>query len=191
VLPLNGPHAYAPVLACRDRAVRVLDADGGAPLFEVPTPSPPTCLLHVPDAHDPRRRRDGWGVGLGGPGAAAVCSQRVAACLLESLCPVRPQCVRSLCLTPTFHLLRLPPRFPEGSLELLYGCEDGRVVQLMVERGAVRQGFTVPPPPGGGEVRALHCGADYSKASHGGRVGTGRCDCTPATKSLPLSKHGR
>jgi hypothetical protein len=68
-------------------------------------------------------------------------------------------------------------RFPEGSLELLYGCEDGQVVQLMVERGAVRQGFTIPPPPGGGEVRALHCGADYSKVGLGAcwELWVGRC----------------
>jgi hypothetical protein len=33
----------------------------------------------------------------------------------------------------------------------------------MVERAAVRQGFTIPAPQGGGAVRALHCGADYSK----------------------------
>lgn len=58
---------------------------------------------------------------------------------------------------------RYTNRFPAGSLELLYGCEDGRVVQLMIEPGAVRQGFTIPPPAGGGAVRALHCGADYSK----------------------------
>ncbi|GBF98424.1 hypothetical protein Rsub_10489 [Raphidocelis subcapitata] len=110
IIPLHGPQSFAPVLACRDCVVRVLDAAGRAPLFEVPAPSPPTALLHVADSHDPRHR------------------------------------------------------FPAGSIELLYGCEDGRVVQLAVEPGAVRQGFTIPPPPGGGAVRALHCGADYSRS---------------------------
>ncbi|KAI8469474.1 MAG: hypothetical protein J3K34DRAFT_522137 [Monoraphidium minutum] len=110
VIPLLGPGEMVPVLACRDCMVRVLEPGGAAPLFEVPTPSPPTALLHVADSHDPRHR------------------------------------------------------FPAASHEVLYGCEDGRVVQLMVERAAVRQGFTIPAPPGAGAVRVMHCGADYSKS---------------------------
>jgi hypothetical protein len=55
--------------------------------------------------------------------------------------------------------------------ELLYGCQDGRLVQLLVDAGAVRQGFVIPGgAPGSKEgmraaVTAIHCGADYSKVS--------------------------
>ena len=50
--------------------------------------------------------------------------------------------------------------------ELLYGCQDGRIVQLLVDAGAVRQGFVLTPPGKEGmkaAVTAIHCGADYSK----------------------------
>jgi hypothetical protein len=52
--------------------------------------------------------------------------------------------------------------------ELLYGCQDGRLVQLLVDAGAVRQGFVIHGAPGTKEsirsaVTAIHCGADYSK----------------------------
>lgn len=136
IIPLGGPGCFAPVVACRDRAIRILPpvdtaSSGGGwvggggssssssasaagpqqPLFEVPTPAPPTALLHVADSHDPRRR------------------------------------------------------FTPGAVELLYGRDDGAVTQLMVEAGAVREGFTLPAPPGAGAVRALHCGADFSRVS--------------------------
>ena len=54
-------------------------------------------------------------------------------------------------------------KFPAAAKQVLYGCEDGRVVQLMVDSGAVRQGFTITPPAGAGAVRCLYSGADYSK----------------------------
>lgn len=137
IIPLGGPGCFAPVVACRDRAIRILPpvdtaSSGGGwvggggssssssasaaaaapqPLFEVPTPAAPTALLHVADSHDPRRR------------------------------------------------------FAPGAVELLYGRDDGAVTQLMVEAGAVREGFTLPAPPGAGAVRALHCGADFSRVS--------------------------
>lgn len=52
--------------------------------------------------------------------------------------------------------------------ELLYGCQDGRLVQLLVDAGAVRQGFVIHGAPGSKQgmrsaVTAIHCGADYSK----------------------------
>jgi hypothetical protein len=51
--------------------------------------------------------------------------------------------------------------------ELLYGCQDGRLVQLLVDAGTVRQGFVIPGQNSSGTVRAavtaIHCGADYSK----------------------------
>lgn len=52
--------------------------------------------------------------------------------------------------------------------ELLYGCQDGRLVQLLVDAGAVRQGFVIHSKPSSKEnmkaaVTAIHCGADYSK----------------------------
>ncbi len=58
--------------------------------------------------------------------------------------------------------------------ELLYGTEDGRVVQLLLDGNDVREGFTIKPPvqmrrnasSGGmalGAVRSIYCGADYSK----------------------------
>lgn len=52
--------------------------------------------------------------------------------------------------------------------ELLYGCQDGRLVQLLVDAGAVRQGFVLTPPGKEGmkaAITAIHCGADYSKVS--------------------------
>jgi hypothetical protein len=60
--------------------------------------------------------------------------------------------------------------------ELLYGCEDGRLVQLLVEGGAVRQGFIIPDGRGSssaqvgssmpsGMVTTIYCGADYSKVN--------------------------
>jgi hypothetical protein len=52
--------------------------------------------------------------------------------------------------------------------ELLYGCQDGRVVQLLVDAGAVRQGFTIQAPDARearAAVTAIYCGADYSKVS--------------------------
>lgn len=54
--------------------------------------------------------------------------------------------------------------------ELLYGCQDGRLVQLLVDAGAVRQGFVIHSKPSSKEsmkaaVTAIHCGADYSKVS--------------------------
>lgn len=57
--------------------------------------------------------------------------------------------------------------------ELLYGCQDGRLVQLLVDAGAVCQGFIIQGPPGSKEgmraaVSAVHCGADYSKVRVGG-----------------------
>jgi hypothetical protein len=56
-------------------------------------------------------------------------------------------------------------KFPAAAKQVLYGCEDGRVVQLMVDSGAVRQGFTIPAPAQAGAVRCLYSGADYSKVS--------------------------
>lgn len=60
-MPLHGPGSFSHVIGCRDRFVRVLGGPGGGdadrPLFEVATPSPPTALLHVADAHDARGRR--------------------------------------------------------------------------------------------------------------------------------------
>lgn len=57
--------------------------------------------------------------------------------------------------------------------ELLYGCQDGRLVQLLVDVGAVRQGFVIHGAPGSEEgmrsaVTAIHCGADYSKVRERG-----------------------
>jgi hypothetical protein len=53
--------------------------------------------------------------------------------------------------------------------ELLYGCQDGRLVQLLVDAGTVRQGFVTPGQSSSGSVRAavtaIHCGADYSKVN--------------------------
>lgn len=54
--------------------------------------------------------------------------------------------------------------------ELLYGCQDGRLVQLLVDAGAVRQGFVINGAPDSKEgmrsaITAIHCGADYSKVS--------------------------
>ncbi len=82
----------------------------------------------------------------------------------------------------------IPARFPAGSHELLYGCEDGRVVQLMVDRGAVRQGFVIPPPAGGGAVRAMHCGADYSKV-RGGVVWLGWIPVTHSNTPFHTAEH--
>jgi hypothetical protein len=54
--------------------------------------------------------------------------------------------------------------------ELLYGCQDGRLVQLLVDASTVRQGFVIPGQSSSGDVRAavtaIHCGADYSKVTH-------------------------
>lgn len=56
--------------------------------------------------------------------------------------------------------------------ELLYGCQDGRLVQLLVDAGTVRQGFTIQGSTGGskesmrGAITAIHCGADYSKVCY-------------------------
>lgn len=74
-----------------------------------------------------------------------------------------------------------------NACELLYGCEDGRIVQLLVDAATVRQGFVIHQGSqpgaaahagseagapagvvaGGGSssatVTAIHCGADYSK----------------------------
>lgn len=54
-----------------------------------------------------------------------------------------------------------------NSRELLYGCQDGRLVQLLVDASTVRQGFLIPGQSSTGDVRAavtaIHCGADYSK----------------------------
>lgn len=110
VMPLQGPTDLCPVLACRDRALRILDCSSTALLFEVPLPSPPTTLLYTTDTHDPLHK------------------------------------------------------FPAGSKQLLVGCEDGRVIQLMLDASAVRQGFTISSP-GAGAVQALYCGSDYSKVS--------------------------
>ena len=91
IIPLHGPQSFAPVLACRDSVLRVLDAAGRAPLFEVPAPSPPTALLHVADSHDPRHR---WGHGGGRghvmpgqlvkPGGAGQRSGAPACCTLAN-----------------------------------------------------------------------------------------------------------
>lgn len=50
--------------------------------------------------------------------------------------------------------------------ELLYGCQDGRLVQLLLDADTVRQGFVIQGQAGKGSraaVAAIHCGADYSK----------------------------
>jgi hypothetical protein len=140
LLPLPGVADWAPVIASRDCCIRIMGPDG-KPLFEVPTPSPPTALRFVAEQHVPPSARHA------------------------------------------------------SARELLYGCQDGRVVQLLVDAGTVRQGFVIqghgaaaPPgdapspaaapegqgalPPAAGPairgpsraaVTALHCGADYSK----------------------------
>lgn len=150
--------------------VRIMEQDGKEPLFEVPTPSPPTALLYVPDSHDPRHR---W-AGRASRGKSSSPHPKSHGALLcnKGDAATRSQTALSL---RTSHPAAASTRFPEGSHELLYGCDDGRVVQLMVERGAVRQGFTITPPPGAGAVRSMHCGADYSRvrSRQGGDAGRG------------------
>eukprot|EP00878_Enallax_costatus_P024904 GHUV01026605.1.p1 GENE.GHUV01026605.1~~GHUV01026605.1.p1 ORF type:complete len:268 (+),score=64.63 GHUV01026605.1:461-1264(+) len=50
--------------------------------------------------------------------------------------------------------------------ELLYGCQDGRLVQLLLDSKTVRQGFVIQRGSSQeprAAVSAIHCGADYSK----------------------------
>lgn len=52
--------------------------------------------------------------------------------------------------------------------ELLYGCQDGRLVQLLLNAQTVRQGFVIPgssSQEARAAVTAIHCGADYSKVT--------------------------
>lgn len=107
VLAVLSATDFLPVLACRDRHIRILGNDG-KPMYEIATASVPTCVRYIPDSHD------------------------------------------------------MQHKFPSAK-EVLYGTEDGHVVQLLVDSTAVRQGFTIPSGGGMGAVRSIHCGADYSK----------------------------
>lgn len=170
VIPLHGPTGFVPALGCRDRVLRVLSPSSGSaggregapPLFEVPLQSAPTALLHVANSHDTRGRC----VGLFRQARQSACA--MTAWMQPLHAPPRTPLI---CAAPCAH--PAPHRFPAGSQELLVGCDDGSVVQLMVEPAAVRQGFVIPAQQGRGAVCALYCGADFSKV----RGMRGRPDC--------------
>ena len=48
-------------------------------------------------------------------------------------------------------------RYPNAK-ELLYGTEDGVLIQLLVETSAVRQGFIIPNPQKLGAIRSIFSG---------------------------------
>lgn len=185
-----------PALGCRDRVLRVLSASSGsaggreggaAPLFEVPLPSAPTALLHVASSHDTRGRWAAATIGIRRVWHAPWCRmlRRVS-----RFCSTQPQAHEHApacaCYPPALPAPRAHARrFPAGSQELLVGCEDGSVAQLMIEPAAVRQGFVIPPQPGRGAVRALHCGADYSKVRAPLGQRTGRSTAGGAGMGLP------
>lgn len=78
-------------------------------------------------------------------------------------------CVVALCTCRYVAEQHVPPAARHtNARELLYGCQDGRLVQLLVDASTVRQGFVIQGSQGsrGGfraAVTAIHCGADYSK----------------------------
>ena len=50
----QGAQQYCPVVACQDRSIRVLDGNGV--LYDTSTAAPPTCLVYIPESHDPQHR---------------------------------------------------------------------------------------------------------------------------------------